>query len=90
MWSDPPEGVRRALRRRPYRYDDAPSTQLRFAARSLAEHRDFPAKWTRDAFDREERIDAVMRRLEELGELAEKALQGARDGVVLSKDEEVS
>lgn len=73
--ADPPEGVRRALRRRPFRYDEAPSTQLRFAARSLADHRDFPAKWTREAFDREARIDAVMTLLEELGELAEGAFR---------------
>jgi ATP-dependent helicase/nuclease subunit A len=71
--ADPPEGVRRALRRKPFRYDEAPSMQLRFAARSLAEHRDFPAKWTQGDFDREGRIDAVMMELEELGELGENA-----------------
>jgi ATP-dependent helicase/nuclease subunit A len=41
--SDPPEGVRRALRRSPFRADEPPSSQLRFAVRSLADHRDFPA-----------------------------------------------
>ena len=71
--ADPPEGVRRALRRKSFRYDEASSKQLRFAARSLAEHRDFPAKWTQTEFDREARIDAVMSQLEELGELGENA-----------------
>ncbi|HAA75060.1 TPA: ATP-dependent deoxyribonuclease subunit A, partial [Candidatus Latescibacteria bacterium] len=56
-----------------FRYDEASSKQLRFAARSLAEHRDFPAKWTQTEFDREARIDAVMSQLEELGELGENA-----------------
>jgi ATP-dependent exoDNAse (exonuclease V) beta subunit len=70
---DPPEGVRRALRRRPFRYDEAPSTQLRFAARSLAGHRDFPARWTQGDFDREGRIDGVMRVLGTLGELGQNA-----------------
>lgn len=69
----PPEGVRRALRRKPFRYDEAPSMQLRFAARALAEHRDFPAEWARAKFDREARIDEVMRQLKTLGELAENA-----------------
>ncbi len=73
--SDPPEGVRRALRRKPFRYDEAPSRQLRFAARSLAEHRDFSARWTRGDFDREARIDAVMTRLASLGRLSENAFR---------------
>ena len=73
--ADPPEGVRRALRRRPFRYDEAPSRQLRFAARSLAEHRDFPAVWTQNPFDREERIDEVLRELEGLGELGDVAFR---------------
>jgi len=71
--SDPPEGVSRALRRRPFRADEAPSAQLRFAVRTLAEHRDFPARWISAVFDREARIDAVMTGLNTLGDLAETA-----------------
>lgn len=71
--SDLPEGVRRALRRRPFRADEAPSSQLRFAVRTLAEHRDFPAAWISAPFDREERIDEVMIELRALGDLADGA-----------------
>ena len=57
--SDPPEGVRRALRRsnpasfgaaRPRQ--DGPVDRLRRAAWDLAQWRDFPAPWTRRPFDR--------------------------------------
>lgn len=73
--SNPPEGVRRALRRRPYRADEAPSSQLRFAVRSLADHRDFPAAWTEAPFDRDERVDEVVGSLRALGDLGEAALR---------------
>ena len=54
--ADPPEGVRRLLRRRP-RGPDARGARatLLDAARSLVEHRDFTARWRRDPFDREAR-----------------------------------
>ncbi len=57
--ADPPEGVRRALRRsnaasfgaaRPRQ--DGPVDRLRRAAWDLAQWRDFPAPWTRRPFDR--------------------------------------
>ena len=73
--SDPPEGVRRALRRRPFRADEPPSSQLRFAVRSLADHRDFSAPWTEAPFDREDRIDKVVTMLKSLGDLADVALR---------------
>jgi ATP-dependent exoDNAse (exonuclease V) beta subunit len=71
---DPPEGVRRLLRRRA-RGPDARSARatLLGAARSLAEHRDYTARWRRDPFDRERAIDAAMLELERLAELAERA-----------------
>jgi ATP-dependent helicase/nuclease subunit A len=37
---------------------------------SLREHRDFPAPWRRDAFDRDNRIDALISELATLGSLA--------------------
>jgi ATP-dependent exoDNAse (exonuclease V) beta subunit len=61
---DPPEGVRRLLRRRSERV--RPRDQLRTAMLSLLDHRDFPAPWRRDTFDRDKRIDALVTELAEL------------------------
>jgi ATP-dependent helicase/nuclease subunit A len=65
---DPPEGVRRLLRRRSGR--ESPRERLRDAVHKLREHRDFPAAWRRDPFDRTGTIDRLMARLAELGRLA--------------------
>ncbi len=70
--ADPPEGVRRALRRRGGR-DGSPSDGLRDAARRLADHRDFTAPWERPPFERRRAIDALVGHLEQLGDLAEQA-----------------
>ena len=65
---DPPEGVRRSLRRssrafRPGEADqDGPIERLRRAALDLKEWRDFPGAWTRKPFDRA----AAVARLAEL------------------------
>ncbi len=68
--ANPPEGVRRALRRsspfqsflpaaaRPTR--DGPIDRLRRAAWELTEWRDFAAPWTRRAFDREADVDRLL------------------------------
>lgn len=58
LLASPPEGIRRAVRRR----GDRSSARLRLlgAVRQLAEHRDFDAPWRRDPFDREAGIDAVV------------------------------
>ena len=66
--ADPPEGIRRLLRRRSERV--APREQLRTAMNSLREHRDFPAPWRRDPFDRDGRIDTLIDELAALGRLA--------------------
>lgn len=57
--ADPPEGVRRALRRsNPASFlaakprQDGPVDRLRRAAWDLAQWRDFPARWNRRPFDR--------------------------------------
>jgi ATP-dependent exoDNAse (exonuclease V) beta subunit len=56
--ADPPEGVRRSLRRASRgfaaggRDADAPMERLRRAAWELAQWRDFPGPWTREPFDR--------------------------------------
>lgn len=65
---DPPEGIRRALRRRSERV--VPREQLRGAMNSLREHRDFPEPWRRDPFDRDSKIDALVTELAALGSLA--------------------
>ena len=70
----PPEGVRRVLRRRPRGFGAlGPRDALRNAAANLKEHRDFPAAWRRDPFERESAIDRVLERLAELGALASRA-----------------
>jgi ATP-dependent exoDNAse (exonuclease V) beta subunit len=68
---DPPEGVRRILRRQSKSQKSRDA--LRNAATTLAEHRDFPTAWRRDRFDRDSAIDELIRRLAELGELGPKA-----------------
>ena len=61
---DPPEGVRRSLRR-PSRWSggadsDGPVERLRRAAIDLNQWRDFRTPWTRDAFDRAGAIDRLL------------------------------
>jgi ATP-dependent helicase/nuclease subunit A len=69
--ADPPEGVRRVLRRRSR--GQQPREALRSAFGGLTDHRDFPAPWRRDPFDRTGAIDALLEGLAELGELAAKS-----------------
>ena len=72
--ADPPEGVRRFLRRRPRGRDARGARETLLAAvRALAEHRDFEARWRRDPFAREAAIDAAMARLDALAELSARA-----------------
>ena len=75
--AEPPEGVRRMLRRRPRGRDRfGPREQLRSALRSLVEHRDFPAAWRRVPLDREAEIDGLMSELGEVAALATRAQSG--------------
>ncbi|MFO0762643.1 MAG: UvrD-helicase domain-containing protein [Byssovorax sp.] len=69
----PPEGVRRALRRRPRHNGSGPRELLRDAAYKLAGHRDFPTPYRRDPFDRDAAIDAVVTRLRALAPFASRA-----------------
>jgi ATP-dependent helicase/nuclease subunit A len=72
--ANPPEGVRRILRRRLRDRDrSGPREALRRAGLSLVEARDFDARWRRDGFARKEAIDEVLERLDALGALAARA-----------------
>src|SRR5262245_61221358 len=57
----PPEGLRRALRRRSF--DDDPVGRLRKAGWQLVGWRDFRAPWQRRPFERERAIDALVARV---------------------------
>jgi ATP-dependent exoDNAse (exonuclease V) beta subunit len=76
--ADPPEGVRRMLRRRPRdREGQTPREALRAAAGVLVEHRDFPAAWRRDSVDRQTLIDQALGWLADLAALADRAASSA-------------
>jgi len=77
--ADPPEGVRRALRRSsafsfsgPRPRQDGPIDRLRRAAWELTQWRDFPAPWTRRAFDRDQQIERLVSEVHALASLSEK------------------
>ena len=63
--ADPPEGVRRALRRRAWPADEDGSIDgLRKAGRDLTEWRDFDGDWTRPAFARRRRMAELFAELQ--------------------------
>jgi ATP-dependent exoDNAse (exonuclease V) beta subunit len=70
---DPPEGVRRILRRRFARRAPSPRELLRRAAKAMLERRDFDAPWRRQPFDRDALIDDLVVELAALGSLANRA-----------------
>ena len=67
--ADPPQGVRRALRRSAFGGEDGPVDRLRKAARDLAQWRHYTSPWTRERFDRDREIDSVVSLLHELAGL---------------------
>jgi len=67
--ADPPEGVRRALRRSAFGGEDGPVDRLRKAARDLAQWRHYTSQWTREPFDRDREIDSTVSLLHELAGL---------------------
>jgi ATP-dependent helicase/nuclease subunit A len=67
--ADPPEGIRRALRRTSFGGDDGPIDRLRNAAWELTGWRDFTAPWTRNPFDRNAEVDATVADLHDLAAL---------------------
>ena len=87
---DPPEGVRRALRRTSapvFGGGDAggPIDRLRSAGRSLAETRDFPSPWDRPPFDRGAEIDRLVAALHHLAALTSSPLS-PRDNLYVDTD----
>jgi ATP-dependent exoDNAse (exonuclease V) beta subunit len=71
---NPPEGVRRALRRSLWSRDgrdddDGPVERIRRAGRDLAEWRDFDGAWRRDPFDRDEVLGRILTRLHDVAKL---------------------
>jgi ATP-dependent helicase/nuclease subunit A len=86
----PPDGVRRALRRRlpTFRFgespaSDGPTDRLRHAAWQLAEWRDFTTPWRQEDFQRPSVIDQVVAVLRDFAELTEKASNRRRDRLYL-------
>ncbi len=72
--ADPPEGIRRALRRplsggRESDEAAGPIDRLRRAAWTLVEWRDFPGPWTRAPFDREREIDRLVAEVARLADM---------------------
>ncbi|MEO8256741.1 MAG: UvrD-helicase domain-containing protein [Acidobacteriota bacterium] len=70
----PPEGVRRALRRSVWSrdgrdHDDGPIDRIRRAGRELAEWRDFDGVWRRDPFDRDDHLYRVLTLLHDAARL---------------------
>jgi superfamily I DNA/RNA helicase len=74
--ADPPEGVRRFLRRRARGKDLPPREQLKRAGLELLEHRDFDAPWSRPPFDRSSGIARMVERLGELARFASRVQDG--------------
>src|SRR5205814_5548986 len=97
---DPPEGLRRALRRTsaPVGFSrdawrsvpgtpqgDGPIERLRGAGRLLAEWRDFPTPWRRPPFDRAQAIDRVVAALHRLADLTA-GVTSNRDNLFIDTD----
>src|SRR5439155_2108367 len=88
---DPPEGVRRALRRtsapafHSAGESNGPIDRLRGAGRMLAEWRDFAAPWRRPSFDREAEVDRLVGALHRLADLTS-APSSTRDNLFIDTD----
>lgn len=76
---DPPDGLRRSLRRASEHHDDSPSERLRRAAREIAEWRDHAALWRRAPFDRETEIDTLIDRVHQFADLTRECGNPERD-----------
>jgi len=68
---NPPEGIRRSLRRRAM--DDSPIDRLQRAAWTLVTWRDFPGAWRRAVFDRNGSVDKLVEQLNQFADLSRRA-----------------
>jgi ATP-dependent exoDNAse (exonuclease V) beta subunit len=86
---DPPEGVRRALRRTSAPSfggeSDGPVDRLRNAGRQLAEWRDLPRPWSRPPFDRRGEVVRLVAGLHRLSDLTESP-SSSRDNLFVDTD----
>lgn len=73
---DPPEALRRLLKRSGWTADHGPRHALRGAMRGLLQRRDFEGAWERRTFHREARIDRWVELAQELGAKASRAANG--------------
>ena len=67
--ANPPEGLRRALKRTAFGGTDGPVDRIRRAGWELAQWRDFTAAWTREPFDRIEEVRRTVTALHECADL---------------------
>ena len=87
--ADPPDGVRRALRRRAVGgFGDQedrqrPTERLKKAAADLSEWRDFPTAWRRETFERKVIIDQIVAHLIDFAELVDRASNRRSDRLYL-------
>ena len=87
--ADPPDGVRRALRRRSaggvgeQDSNERPTERLRKAAFDLTEWRDFPAPWRRETFERKVIIDQIVAHLIDFTELVDRVSNRRGDRLYL-------
>jgi len=71
--ADPPEGVRRLLRRKLWSSDEPARERLRAAGRDLCEHRDFDGAWKTQPLDRDAVLRAALDKLREVAAFAHHA-----------------
>ena len=64
--SAPPPGLRRYLAWRKWKQQEGPLYSLRFAAKSLVEHRDHPTPWEVPVYDREGDIASILNQVDSL------------------------
>lgn len=79
----PPEGIRRALRRRASLDDGDPVERLRRAGWTLADWRDFRAPWRREHLDREAMIRILVRRVQVFAGMLGSCVRPNDDGLYL-------
>lgn len=83
---DPPEGVRRSLRRAAFSNEDGPIGRLRRAGWTLVDWRDFPGAWKRPPFDRRKLVDELVDQLSAFADRSENCAKPQRDNLYLDTE----